>query len=797
MSARLFPSLSVVLCASVLSVSAQIDATVTRIVDEFNAIEQGLGDMQRLSFDASHADGDYTFGQIEIWLDHGEVAKVRNEFRDEHNVSIQEYWITGNAPIFAYERSEWHGNEDGTVNLNEYRYYLDGGQAIREMSRSDTRPAGGSHDLSNVAHQKNDDIDPEYGRSLFEDKENQVVAILKVANAFSGNPVGAANLVSLPYRLLLQTLSPDGKRCFAWGIEGVTPDWPRWERERYEYLETLGEPRFVVHLVDLSSFRSIGTVEAEFEPGGMPWFWAKWSDDGGLVIAGSDYRWATGGANAYRVAFGAITPLADLGAELSRLAIDLLRERDHPYAIDSSEAAGFIDVKSFDGSGRLQIDYAIESKFEGSRRNARVAFDLQLDVDSGAVRQLAADLPDYVPVPTTWEKLASFFAKEAPSWMVTPPALPDYLQLETFINDGVHHLYNRYGNQVNQDLIEILIRRPLYLDGPHYPGGVVTSAQYEFGRYDPESVRLISEGFASVLNGVFLQATRPIYEAEFASMARHFQESLRYWNENPAELERQKTAYLAAIANQTLPENYYLLEGNVGETLMMAYSADWDERTCYLTALRFWLRRACDGSFEEFADLLQRTIAAYDPAYFSQRGLPELQLAHRTTTLPEENGPGAVMEESGALGIDHLVPFSLSELRSALPGFDVSEKDFFDEGGQYPAFSVSRGGREILTLIRFDSGDPLAFEIRSTNIELINGTATGDTFGEVFRQQRPLGFFNGLETDVGAVMAEAPGSERITLLFHPPPGAGDEAYNPGLGVGDMSDFVLTEVRWTP
>lgn len=77
----------------------------------------------------------------------------------------------------------------------------------------------------------------------------------------------------------------------------------------------------------------------------------------------------------------------------------------------------------------------------------------------------------------------------------------------------------------------------------------------------------------------------------------------------------------------------------------------------------------------------------------------------------------------------------------------------------------------------------------------MNGVSTGDTFAHVFRNQHPLGLFNGLETDVGSVMVEAPGSERITLLFEPPPGT--LIPDPELTISEMKDFILKEMRWMP
>jgi hypothetical protein len=579
------------------------------------------------------------------------------------------------------------------------------------------------------------------------------------------------------------------------GIDGVPrPDWKQWEEKKYEYLDTLGEAPYHVHLVSVATGESLGRIDSEFEPGGRPYFWARWAEDSSLVVTGSDCRWATGSARVYGVGNGGVAPAGDLGTALSRMAIRILKEKDHPYALDAVEADGFIDVRSITPRGLLDIGYAIESKFEGPRRNAHIDLTLQTNFDNGTFQLISAELPDYEPVPTSWEKLKTLLMTSASEWLNVPPALPDYLQIETFHEDGILHLFNQFVSAIDPDMIEILVRQPLFLEGPHYPGGIVTQSQFEFGHYDPAAVRSVTREFRKLLTPEMVEATRPLYDAKFRSMAHHFQESLLYWHKNPDELERQKTVYLKHLEEQTLPEFYYLLDGNLAEGLMNNYSDNWTEQSCYLTGLRFWLRRSCDGTFPEFADLLQNVVAAYEPNYYSAKGIPDL----RVDSWDEEEGEGmveVVMNESGAIGVNHLTEFSLSGLQNALPGLEVREKEFFDEGGQHPAFAAFLGSTEVLTLIRFDSGDPLAFEARSSNIQLMNGVSTGDTFAHVFRNQHPLGLYNGLETDVGAVLVEAPGSERVTLLFEPPPGT--LVPDPELTIAEMKDFILREMRWMP
>lgn len=775
---------------------AQTDAKVKTIIDQFSKIESRLPSMQKLEIDATHADSDYGIGNLTVWVDGNEVAKVRNELSQDNNLNIQEVWLENDKILFFYERSEWHGNQDGSVNINEYRYYLENGQVVREMSRSDTRARGQSLDISAVGHQINDDFEPDYAKSLYDDKKTQTGEFLKVALAFSNHAGGSPDLLRWPYRLLLQTISPNGQYALAWGMNGVSnPDWSRWEVERYDYLTALGDPTYTLDLIMLSTGSSLGKMNIEFDPGGnVPYLWTKWSEDSSLFVGASDYRWATGTASLFQLNQGSVREITNIADGLSSVAITALQQADHPYAIDSTDAMGFIDLKSLAPDGYMQIGYAIESKFEGTRRNAQIDFELQADLATGELRTISSQVGAFTPVPTSWDKLKASFASSATGWINNPPAVEDYLSLSTLIDDGIIHLYNSFGGFFNQDLIEILTQRPLFTSSPHYPGGVMIDSRFDFGRYDPESIRAVNRGLRTILGPEMVNLTSDLYNAEFSAMAKHFQEALHYWHANPQELERQKAIYLNHLKNETLPEYYYLLDGDLAQGLMDSYSADWTEKTCYLTGLRFWLRRSCDGSYAEFASLLQEVVANYDPGYFAYRGIPALRL---DVGSDDESGSmtEVIMDESGGMGINHNTPFELGALQAKLPGMTVATTDFFDQGGRHPAFQVMQGSTNVLTLIRFDSGDPLAFEARSSNIQMRNGIATGDTFASVFEKQVPLGFFNALETDIGAVMAEAPGSERITLMFEPPPGRQITDLN--LKRSDLKDFVLFEMRWMP
>lgn len=141
------------------SAIAQIDATITNIVDQFNEIENGLPFTQHLLVDATHSDNDFFLGKIDVWFHpQGKFMKLKNERREGDDVTIQEMWGYENQLIFVYHRSEWWNETDKKIGVSERRYYLHDEKVIREMYRDAYLPKGGSLDISNVSHDVNDDF---------------------------------------------------------------------------------------------------------------------------------------------------------------------------------------------------------------------------------------------------------------------------------------------------------------------------------------------------------------------------------------------------------------------------------------------------------------------------------------------------------------------------------------------------------------------------------------------------------------------------------------------------------------
>ncbi len=787
-----------------LHLSAQsTDEIVTQVVEQFNHIENSLSRMETMQMNANHAESDYGIGDVTIWVDHQTgYAKTRNELYAGDSTEVQEMWMQGDQIVFVYEKTEWRG-EEGQVDVNELRYYMNQGQVVREMSRHKTFQNSGNLDISNVPHETLDDLDPEYAISLYEAKQEKGMEIAKISNALAMRPQGAPRLESLPYRILLDTLSPDGQYAVAFSFEGIAqPNWFLWEDDRYAYYDSLGAPVVKTHLVSLTNGAIQGDLDGEFDPTGRMYAWAEWAPSSGVLVYGEDARWYSPFAGLYKIGGSGLVKLADLGEMTSQVAIEAMKKVDHPYVIDSNEANGFIQINSITDNGNVDADYRIESKFEGDRNNAYVHMAFQFDYGTGQSSVISSTLPDYIPSPSSWEALKAVVQSQAMQWMSAPPALDEYLQTDTACDSsGSVFLYNQFGGALNPTALELIIRRPLFLTGPHMRGQVDTYAQNDFGRYDPISIAMVNDEVTSALQvPAFVAATQVLYNIKFRSTLHDFQEALVYWESNPQELERQKQGYLNRIANQTLPEGgYYLLEGEIADQLMNQYSNDFERQLGMLTALRFWLRRACDGTYGEFASMSQRMIQTYDRAFFASKGLPDMLIEPQLEDNGTEDGIlAAVMEEGGAMGVNERTPLDLATLKQKLAGFRVMPGSISEEGDSYPGFKVMQGSTEVLFLTDFGTGDKRSFEARSTNIQMKSGVSTGDTFGRVFGRQYPMGIFVGLETDVGGVVVDAPGSEHIRLIFREGEGQNIALSDPSQPpLEELKNFILVEMRWQP
>ena len=158
----------------------------------------------------------------------------------------------------------------------------------------------------------------------------------------------------------------------------------------------------------------------------MPSAARRLRSDSTHVAIGFDARFYTPVAEIYRVENNSATVLTNLTQSLSSIAIEVLRENDHPYAIDSDTAEGFIMIKDFNADGTLNLEYDISSKFEGPRYNAFLELALKFDYNSGNLSLVSSELPDYKPVPTNWEKLETFLLSNATTWLTQPPTVDEY-----------------------------------------------------------------------------------------------------------------------------------------------------------------------------------------------------------------------------------------------------------------------------------------------------------------------------------------------------------------------------------
>lgn len=596
------------------------------------SIESNLPSMEWERIDTSHFDSEEGVFGIEVWTHRGGmVGKIKvysrdsESDRDDKIYNAEEFWLHLGEPVAHRRVSFYPGSayEDITT-------FRDG-----KLVSSLTRFAdSGGEQVPDISSAKFEETDPEslndeeWVTQVFEDTSRNAEKMLVTAEVVQSLPGGKQSLLSQPYRIHLEDVSPDGSYALAWSIEGVgSPDWERWENESWQYLESFGEfPNMPISVVSLKTGSIVGQLGQDMGAEG----WAEWSPDGRMFV----YFVEVGHvvpleSSVYRVGPDGVSMIiSDFPAAVGQIAMKELEKVGHPYCVRRSltksddEEGSAVDtwISDISESGVFSVETSFGLHMESRLDQASLNIDLKIDPTTGALQLVSSKIAEFPQIPMNWEEAVEVISTSAASWLTSPPQVEEQYRFATWPETGILGLYNEFGAILTPEVIEVLLKRSLYKEST---GFLNLYTPYEFARYDPQAIAEIDRELSRFLNPAVF-ATRGLYEAKFKTLARDFNEALRYWEEHPAELKRQGEVYLKHIKNGTLPDGYYLLDGDLADRLMEEYSSEFDAQLHYLTAIRFWMRRSIDGSKDEFASILQKTIRAFDSEYYSNNGFPDL-----------------------------------------------------------------------------------------------------------------------------------------------------------------------------
>ncbi len=599
-----------------------------------DAIEQALPSMEWRRVDTSHMDSLDGIIGIEIWsFSDGAPGKIKVHKRDlgsEEGSKSQisrEIWLNFGTPVAERELFLYPGS------AYEIEKGFRDGKLDSERSRSLDQEDGKIPDITTVSFEGSDPeflADEEWTIQSFVDVKQRAKQLITASQAIGGMPGKGRSLMSRSHRIYLDNISPDGRYALAWEIEGnPSPDWARWEKESWDYLYSGGgsDPKLPISVISLQDGAVIGRLPHFNGEDG----WADWARDGSFFV----YSIETGHvgpieSSVYGVSPGGVSVVVpDLPGAVEGIALKELEAVNHPYSVrrtlmpqgPDDDSGVYIWIPSISEEGVIEVDTSFGRDYEGTLDQANLIVNVMIDPAAGGLRLVSSKIPEFAQIPMSWSEAENLLNTTAPTWITSPPVVDEYNQHSTAFDTGILALFNEFGKVLSPEVIEVVMKRSLYQSPSNY---LDIYSPYEFSRYDPQAIGEINREVSRFLNPATVMATRALYEAKFRDIARDFNEALRYWDQNPSDLKHQEAVYLQHIKDETLPDGYYLLDGDLADQLMEKYSDDYEVQLRYLTGLRFWMRRSIDGSKGEFASILQKTIQAFDSDYFSRSGLPNL-----------------------------------------------------------------------------------------------------------------------------------------------------------------------------
>jgi len=196
---------------------------------------------------------------------------------------------------------------------------------------------------------------------------------------------------------------------------------------------------------------------------------------------------------------------------------------------------------------------------------------------------------------------------------VDPTENNNYEESSTWLPElGIRGKY--YANRKTLSILKIadVVGVPLFVSGPHKKK-MNYSSQDDFGHYNPAFLKRTLKLLTKTLKDKqFIKNAQPLYNNVFKSYVRC------YWN------SYRKVILDKAIKTEFISNYLSLMEEgrDAGFEIQQAFSdiaaeaeangLDWYEYTVTAT---FWLRRAIDGTDEEFYNLLKLVMSKFDKEY--------------------------------------------------------------------------------------------------------------------------------------------------------------------------------------
>lgn len=205
-----------------------------------------------------------------------------------------------------------------------------------------------------------------------------------------------------------------------------------------------------------------------------------------------------------------------------------------------------------------------------------------------------------------------------------------------FPNGGMRNFYCHLRSVVDYPTVVRLIDVDVFESGPHQDSLNLSSA-HDFGRYNPEFVRRLSDWtLPAAEDESFRRTTQPAYDRFVAPLARTYWATHLKLSEND-ELWASEASRLEALldtkegVSSSFYERYFYFlnpgfadnpDGGFGAFVDSGFDGGVYSGNVVKSAVGFWLRRRLDGTAGEFKRGLDDLMRVYDEDFVADPPLP-------------------------------------------------------------------------------------------------------------------------------------------------------------------------------
>ena len=382
------------------------DDDVKTLIRRYGQVEEQLP--RSVHYSKKEVSGDEaTINQA--WFDGaGDLIKVASEKTAPGSRELTEYFAVTKIepwqPMFILTRKET-AQPDGSTQVDESRqYYNNDAEVIRELRKSGRFRPGESLDTVNVKNvavalskktkDGRSDVEKAQERNEFYDKPLAIVGALKQSGPPESDPFANVTGDAEKYRVIADSVSPDGRYAIALGLPDGKTDW---EEYRDKELEEEGQTIYTVeeeghqnYLVDLTTRKILGITGGDYFGTKQRYNHREctvvWSPDSKNFLELTSDKWNYDSCRAGKIAADGkkLLGMVEVGKYAEKVASNYVKA--HKKHSDEGSIAIYMSEVGNDGLIKLEVIDQISGGERKGDVNSAVDEQLRLREAPGGLR---------------------------------------------------------------------------------------------------------------------------------------------------------------------------------------------------------------------------------------------------------------------------------------------------------------------------------------------------------------------------------------------------------------------------